>query len=307
MEGKFLSNIRCCVCGNTDSEKFSLKYNKQDFVVVECGKCSYLFVPQYFSKKITYEEYKNEDVLNQVKAGNNWLKMQRHLLRFKFIKKYKPSGRLFDLGAGWGHFLQTGKHLGYDVHGIEVADMPFKYAREELNLPVEHINFFDMEIPDNGYDLITMWDVLEHIPDADKVIEKCNRMLNDGGYVIIQVPQIDSVFARLLKENWHMIGTGHVNYFSKKTVKKLFDNYGFKVKKIKSSFELKLFLMYVLGRKKTSEADKQEYFNKTTEKPKWILYLMIIFHNIIYNSMSFLGVGDEMMVVAEKIQSLDKS
>ncbi len=303
IEEKFLKDIKCCVCNNSDSVSFSLKYKKKDFIVVECKKCSFLFVPQYFSKKITYDDYKNEDVLKQVKTGNNWVKMQRHLLRFKFIKKYQPDGKLFDLGAGWGHFLHAGKQLGYDVHGIEVASMPYKYAKEELKLPVEHVNFFDMGISNNQYDLITMWDVLEHIPDADEVIKRCNKMLNEGGYVIIQVPQIDSVFAKILKENWNMIGTGHVNYFSKKTIRKLFSNYGFEVKKIKSSFELKLFLMYVLGKKKTSEADKQEYFNKTTEKPKWMLNLMIIAHNIIYNSLSFLGIGDEMMVVAKKIKS----
>ena len=304
MNQEELNNIKCSVCNNTDPQRFTLKYNKKDFIVVQCLNCSFLFVPQYYSKKITYEEYKNEDVLKQVKMGNNWIKMQRHLLRFKFIKKYQPHGRLFDLGAGWGHFMEAGRKLGYDVHGIEIADMPYKYAKEDLNLPVEHINFFDMEIEQNEYDLITMWDVLEHIPDADEVIKRCNLMLNDGGYVILQVPQIDSFFAKILKENWHMIGTGHVNYFSKKSIKKIFKEYGFEVKKIKSSFELKLFLMYVLGKKKTTEADKQEYFNKTTEKPKWMLGMMILAHNIIYNTMSFLGIGEEMMVVAKKVKSL---
>lgn len=302
MNDKILKDIKCCVCQNDDPKTFSLKYDKDDFVIVQCNKCSFILVPQYFSKTITYNDYKDEDVLKQVVMGNNWLKMQRHLLRFKFIKKYQPTGKLFDLGAGWGHFLYTGKHLGYEVYGIEAAEMPCKYAREELKLPVDHIDFFDMKIPDKRFDLITMWDVLEHIPDADEVIKKCNAMLNSGGYVIIQVPQIDSAFSKLLKEDWNMLSRGHVNYFSKKTIKHLFSNYGFEVKKIKSSFELKLFLMYVLGKKKTSEASKQEYFNKTTRKPKWMLNLMIIAHDLIYNSMSFLGIGDEMMVVAKKVK-----
>jgi 2-polyprenyl-3-methyl-5-hydroxy-6-metoxy-1,4-benzoquinol methylase len=297
-----LQDIRCCVCNNEDINSISFKYRKENFIVVECNKCSFIFVPQYFSKKISYEDYKDEKVLEQVRKGNNWLKIQRHLLRFKLIRKYKPSGKLFDLGTGWGHFLFTGKQLGYEVSGIEVSDTAYKYATEELKLPVEHINFFDMGINKQAYDLITMWDVLEHIPDADEVIKRCNLMLKDGGYVILQVPQIDSLFAKRLKENWHMISYGHVNYFSKDTIRKLFERHGFEVKKIKSSFEFKLFLMYVLGKKKTSESDKQEYFNKTADKPMWMLKIMVVAHDVIYNIMSSLGIGDEMMVVAKKIK-----
>lgn len=301
MDEKILKDIRCCVCNNRDIEKFSLKYQKNNFVVVECDNCSFIFIPQYFSKKISYKDYKGEEVLEQVRMGNNWLKMQRHLLRFKFIKKYQPEGDLFDLGTGWGHFLSTGRQLGYKVHGIEVSEMPYKYASNELKLPVEHVNFFNMEIKKHAYDLITMWDVLEHIPDADEVIRRSNLMLKDNGYVILQVPEIDSTIAKLFKEKWNMIGTGHANYFSKKTIKKLFEDHGFQIEKIKSSFEFKLFLMYVLGKKKTSEAAKQKYFNKTTEKPMWMLKTMIIAHNLIYNLMSLLNIGDEMMVVAKKI------
>ena len=297
-----LRDIKCCVCNNNDINSISLKYRKEDFIVVQCNKCSFIFVPQYFSKKISYEDYKDEKVLEQVRKGNNWLKIQRHLLRFKLIKRYKPNGNLFDLGTGWGHFLYTGKQLGYEVSGIEVSDTAYEYATNELKLPVEHINFFNMEINKQAYDLITMWDVLEHIPDADEVVRRCNLMLKDGGYVILQVPQIDSFFAKRLKENWHMISYGHVNYFSKDTIRKLFERHGFEVKKIKSSFEFKLFLMYVLGKKKTSEADKQEYFNETAQKPMWMLKIMVMIHNIIYNIMSSLGIGDEMMVVAKKIK-----
>ena len=60
--------------------------------------------------------------------------------------------------------------------------------------------------------------------------------------------------------------------------------------------------MFVLGKKKKSRAAKQEYFNKTTERPKWMLKAMVVVHNIVYNFMSALGIGEEMMVVAQKIK-----
>jgi len=316
-EKQIYNNISCCVCKNSNNNKFGTKYNKNNFIVVECNHCSFNFIPQFFSKHITYENYKDEKVLEKVRKGNDWLKMQRHLLRFKLIKKYKKEGSLFDLGVGWGHFLYTGRELGYDVFGIEVAKIPFQYANQDLNLPVERIDFFNLEVKDDTYDIITIWDVLEHIVDADKVMEKCNKMIKGGGYLFIQVPQIDSFFAKRGKENWRMISSGHVNYFSKKTIKLLLENKGFKVKAIKSSFEFKLLLMYGIfplinniksklvknkGKGSSGEAEKQEFFNKTTSLPKWVLKIIMIIHNLIYNTMSLFGIGDEMIIVAKKIK-----
>ena len=293
-EKLIFENIKCCVCGNTD--KFKTKYVKKDFYVVECNNCSFNFIPQYFSKRITYEDYKDEKVLEEIRKGNDWLKIQRHLLRFKLIRKYKKEGSLFDLGVGWGHFLYTGKKLGYDVFGVELAKIPFQYAKQDLDLPVERIDFFDLEVKDKTYDIITMWAVLEHIADADIVIQKSSKMIKDGGYIFIEIPQIDSFLAKYWKEKWRMMSSGHVNYFSKDTITQLLKCNGFEVEAIKSLFEFKLFLMYgILPFIKnikakfsknigvSDEADKQSFFNKTTNFPKWILRIVIVIHNFIHH------------------------
>ena len=62
-----------------------------------------------------------------------------HILRKGFndlIKKYKSSGSLFDLGAGWGHFMLAAKELGYDIYGVEIAEQPYLYCKNDLNLPM---------------------------------------------------------------------------------------------------------------------------------------------------------------------------
>ncbi|HXP52937.1 MAG TPA: methyltransferase domain-containing protein, partial [Bacteroidia bacterium] len=140
-----------------------------------------------------------------------------------------------------------------------------------------------------------------------------NSMLKKGGYLVIQVPQIDSFIAKNQKVNWKMLGTDHVNYFSKKTLTKLLEDNGFKVKTIKSSIELKLLLMYTIlpwvkkitGAKnkeeKISSAERQEYFNKTANRPKWMLKIMMFLLTIAYNTLSFLNIGEEMIVIAQKV------
>jgi 2-polyprenyl-3-methyl-5-hydroxy-6-metoxy-1,4-benzoquinol methylase len=311
-------DIHCCVCGNNDKDKFQLKYQKENFAVVTCNVCSLHFIPPYYRKKIQYTQYKNADVTAAVRAGNNWIKIQRHKLRFKFIQKFIKSGKLFDLGAGWGHFMLAGKELGYDVYGVEISEQPYLYCVNDLKLPVDHIDFFEMD-ESKKFDIITMWDVLEHIDKADEFLAKCAKLTRPDGYLFLQVPQIDSYFSKRHKDNWKMMGLDHVNYFGKDTITKILARNGYEVVKIKSSFEIKLFIMYTLlpfikkfknNKKQTTAqantainaAERQQYFNKFTDKPMWQLKLFVLIHNMIYNTLSFFNIGEEMMVAARKIK-----
>lgn len=312
MSSEYLENIKCCVCGNTEKSGFSVRFQKNGVNIMQCNNCSFIFIPPYYRKNISYVDYKDEKVADAVRKGNNWIKIQRNLLRYDLIRKFVPKGKLFDLGVGWGHFLLAGKKLGYDVYGIEISHQPYLYSKNDLGLPVDRIDFFEMP-EDNKYDVLTMWDVLEHIDAADKVVEKCARMINKGGYIFIQVPQIDSFIAKRAQASWNMMGLDHVNYFSKKTLTLLLEKNGFKVKTIKSSIELKLLLMYTIlpwikrWKKKSkneevkiTSADRQEFFNKVTNKSQWQLSLFVKIHNLIYRTLSALKIGEEMIVVAEK-------
>lgn len=302
----------CCVCNNSDPKEFKVKYKKDNYSVCECNKCSFVFIPPYFRKQISYENYKDENVAIAVRNGNNFVKIERHKLRYNLIKKYKPNGSLFDLGAGWGHFMLTGQQLGYDVYGIEISEQPYLYSKNDLKLPVDHIDFFEMK-EDRTFDIITMWDVLEHIDKADPFIEKCARINTKNGYIVIQVPQIDSYFAKKYKDEWKMMSLDHVNYFGKKTITQLLNKHGYEVECIKSSFEIKLFIMYTVlpfikklkGTKtevktEIKSSERQQYFNTFTQKPMWKLKLYMKIHNIIYNTLSALNIGEEMIVIAKK-------
>lgn len=317
LTNEITEDIRCCVCGNTDPNQFNLIYRRENFDVTECNTCGFYFIPPYYRKKIEYQQYKNEAVTQAIRSGNNWIKIQRHKLRFKLIQKYQPSGDLFDLGAGWGHFMLAGNELGYNTYGIEISEQPYLYCKNDLKLNVDHVDFFKMD-ETKKFDVITLWDVLEHIDKADTFIDKCTKLNKPGSYLVLQVPQIDSYFAKRHKDQWKMMGLDHVNYFSKKTITKLLSAHGYEVQRIKSSFEIKLFIMYTIlpllkrlkSKKKISQreanysinqAERQQYFNKFTSRPMWQLKIFVFFHNVLYNLLSFLNIGEEMIVVAKKV------
>ena len=303
-----LAHIRCIVCDNVRKERFRLKYRKERFAVVECLDCTFCFIPPHYRKSIDYTAYKPIEAVREVARANLWIKMQRHRLRFRLIRKYRKAGALYDIGCGFGHFLLTGKELGYSVKGVEMSRANIAFVRDELGIDVEENNFLNVR-EDKEYDIMTLWDVLEHIDDGDHIVQKAFRMLKAGGYLFIQVPQIDSVLARLLKEKWSMLSLDHVNYFSKKTMARLLSQHGFVVKRMKSSIELKHILLYVvlpfLKRKQKRKEDwtvseRQRAFNRLTDRPVWIQKCMIVFHNAIYTTLSALSIGEEMVVVAQK-------
>lgn len=307
----------CELCRNEDLERFKVLYNKRNYSVVECEICGFVFIPQKFRDQIPYESYRDEAVLNEVRKGNNWLKYRRHKLRVNFIKKYIKKGKLFDAGTGWGHFLHTAKRCGYETNGIEISKLMHLYATQDLELNVINGDFFKEPLPKNHFDIVTMWDVLEHLDYPVEAVKRSNEILKSGGYLVVQVPQFDSFIAKRKKDKWSMMSIEHVNYFTIKTIKKVLNDNGFEVIKIKSSFEFKLFIMFSLlpllerfrkrkvddgsvKNNKISNTERQSFFNKLTKIPHFALVIIMFFHDMLYKLLSALKIGEEMMVIAKK-------
>lgn len=302
-----LENIRCIVCDNKTESRFTVKYQKKDCNIVECQSCGFTFIPPFYRRKIDYTNYKDDKVIKQLAKSDLWIKYQRNLLRYSLIGKYKKNGSIYDIGCGFGHFIYTGKKLGYDVSGLEMNKTSVDYMKREFNIDVDFGDFIKIE-KSRKYDIVTMWDVLEHIDNADLVIKKIGDILKPDGIIVFQVPQYKSFFSTLLKGKWWAMGLDHVTYFTPKTAEKLLNKYGFHIIKRKSSIELKNVLLYVLlpklkrrkkARAKWTSSDRQEEFNKITSKPYWLRKCLVKGHNIIYKTLSFLHIGDEMIVIAQ--------
>ncbi|MDT0685512.1 class I SAM-dependent methyltransferase [Autumnicola psychrophila] len=115
-----------------------------------------------------------------------------------WIKKYKMSGKLLDVGAGTGDFLIEAKKQGFTAYGVEPNETARGVAfHKDVNLEK---SFKDLE--DTNFDVISMWHVLEHIPDQEKEITSLYNLLNDDGILIVAVPNFKSYDATFYKEYW---------------------------------------------------------------------------------------------------------
>jgi 2-polyprenyl-3-methyl-5-hydroxy-6-metoxy-1,4-benzoquinol methylase len=144
--------------------------------------------------------------------------------RIDDLKKLKTNGRLLEIGCAYGFFLDLArKH--WEVKGIDVSPEGVKHAKENLGLDAEQGDFLSMPDDSHGFDIICMWDTVEHLSQPVRFIEKASRWLKPGGILVMTTGDIESRVAKFRKDKWRQIHPPtHLYYFSRNTLKKAVQN-----------------------------------------------------------------------------------
>jgi 2-polyprenyl-3-methyl-5-hydroxy-6-metoxy-1,4-benzoquinol methylase len=139
--------------------------------------------------------------------------------KLKLINSQFSKGRILDIGAGVGDFLLIAKNDGWQTIGIEPSDKAKNIAKKKGVSFVENLS----ELESNSFDVITMWHVLEHVPDIENQIKELKRLIKPFGTVIIAVPNFKSFDAHYYGNFWAAYDVPiHLWHFSKTSIKKLF-------------------------------------------------------------------------------------
>lgn len=159
-------------------------------------------------------------------------RVKNHNIRYKFSKlKNTTSGKkLLDYGCGVGDFLLYAKNKKLDVFGIEPNATALKITQKKVGE-----NFASdekLEETNGEFDFITMWHVLEHIPDLFPFVETLKSKLKDDGTLYVAVPNFKSYDAKFYKKHWAAYDVPrHLWHFSPESIGQLFDRFGMKVEK----------------------------------------------------------------------------
>jgi 2-polyprenyl-3-methyl-5-hydroxy-6-metoxy-1,4-benzoquinol methylase len=144
------------------------------------------------------------------------------------IKKYKSGTTLLDIGCGEGFFLSNASQAGYTGKGIEISQNAAAYARKEFGLDVKATSFEELRFPENYFDVITLWQVLEHVPYPLMVLKEVHRILKPGGLLATSTPNIEGILAKIFRRRWWNIRRLHINQFTTKTLTDMLNRAGFK-------------------------------------------------------------------------------
>lgn len=141
----------------------------------------------------------------------------------------KDTGNLLDIGAGTGDFLKLAQEKGWNVFGVEPNQKAASFAREKkIHLETSLENFSGKQ-----FDVITLWHVLEHLPDLDNTVKEIEHLLKPGGVLVIAVPNFKSFDAKHYKKYWAAYDAPrHLWHFSRDSMELLFSE-NIKLKKIK--------------------------------------------------------------------------
>jgi SAM-dependent methyltransferase len=151
-------------------------------------------------------------------AVMEWLQDRMYSLRAaRVLKKLKRKNpRVLDIGCGRGLLLRAFQRQGCDVMGTEFSDGACRFAREVLNIPVRIGLIHELKFPDQSFDVVIMWHVLEHVSDPRATLAEVSRILKTGGIFLVGVPDFGSPEARLTQAGWfHLDIPRHLSHHTR--------------------------------------------------------------------------------------------
>ncbi len=144
------------------------------------------------------------------------------------LRTQSKGGRLLEVGCNEGLFLHLARQAGWETQGVEIAELGAVYAREILNLEVFNGELIEANFPDEYFDVVTFWHVLEHLLDPQLDLREAHRILKLDGLLIVDVPNIASWQAKVFSSNWKALDIPrHLYHFSPDSLRAMLAQAGF--------------------------------------------------------------------------------
>jgi len=230
-EDKYLENRNCPVC---DSNNFSKLFQCFGGIYVKCNGCTMIYTDPVFTQDALNKYYFSLDT-GQAAITDNESDFYREIYSkgLQSITKFITKGRMLDIGCSSGVFLDYAKDLGWSTCGIELGQAEGQIARSKghiiYNSELETIDF------DEKFDVITLWDVFEHIPNGKQYLSLIYELLSDEGVLFLQIPSSDSLAAKILREKCNAFdGLEHCNMYNPKTLKSVLEACNYEILQLNS-------------------------------------------------------------------------
>lgn len=258
-----------CLCGFQASHKFTIR----EYQFYKCPACTLIFVFPRFDATSIY----NSDYFVGGTHGFGFSNYESDKLAstgylFKYLKWLGklPSNtpkNLLDIGAANGFFVSLANQEGFDAIGLEISSQAVEWAAK-LQRPVE-VGTIESSSFNNQFEFVTALDVLEHIEKPREFLQAVHLSLIPGGYLLINVPYVASLTAKIAGKKWHaFLPPEHWFYFNRKSLRYLLESVGFEVilhRSVSKSFSLSYIYLTILN-----SPQFPSFTKKFLSKFKWI-------------------------------------
>jgi len=240
------TQVNCPLCNSSQTRyHISCKdhlVSDETFDLVQCTDCGLVFTQNAPKPDEIGRYYESLNYISHSDTKKGLTARLYHLARQvmlpakrKTVQNFtgKTTGTLLDYGSGTGYFIRHMADYGWETQGIEIDKGAREYAKEWTHLPVDSPETL-AALPDNHFDVITLWHVLEHVHDLTGTLSQFNRILKNGGHLVIALPNYTSTDAQHYKENWAAYDVPrHLWHFAPKTVKTILSDNGFQLDALK--------------------------------------------------------------------------
>lgn len=222
-----MTSNECIVCGSPRVVPFYAG-------LLKCADCSHIFADLGLTGTELFALYEKgyffgDEYSNYV--ADKEVLQKNFRLRFRTLGRFLDGRRhrhLLEVGSAYGFFLDVVREHFETVRGIDITEDGVSYAREHLGLDVAHADLLTHDFGGRKFDVVCMWDTIEHLHNPDRYIEKIAQITEQGALLAVTTGDIGSLNARVKKERWRLIHPPtHAHYFSVGTLSKLLSRHGF--------------------------------------------------------------------------------
>jgi 2-polyprenyl-3-methyl-5-hydroxy-6-metoxy-1,4-benzoquinol methylase len=233
-----LKPVACGLCG---SDARNLEFRDEPFEVVTCCECGLTYVTPRLAEgellATVYDEGYWASDAAKTRGYTDYradapLYLRTYRKRLPIVNRhFRFAGRVLDVGCAAGYFLRVMKDEAWEVVGLEPSSAIREAARELVGTECILEGTLDSApLEPASFDLITLWDVIEHIPDPVAALRRVRELLAPGGKLLLETQNVASRAARVLGKRWqHYKHTEHLYHFRPETLAELLRRAGFRV------------------------------------------------------------------------------
>ena len=237
------NKVVCSICGNSE---VLFQFTKNNFDIFRCNQCAVIFthIPDSFNLESIYDQSYFQG--GQEDGYGNYLGTEE-VLRKEFKKSVKTlrkltdhqdNLRLLELGSAYGFFLDEAQSY-FQCTGIEVSEEAAKFSQDRGHEVIHGVLDANTASHLGKFDIVTMFDVIEHLPDPVQTLNYINEILNPNGLIMVTTGDVDSILSKIMRQKWRLMAPPqHTFFFSKRTLGSIFENMNYSIEIIDRPWKL---------------------------------------------------------------------